>query len=340
MKVSIITTVYRAEQDLPRLLDSMMAQKSEELEFFLIDNASDDRCGEICAEYARRDPRFTVYTLKENIGYIRARNLGIEKCSGDYIGFCDSDDYLEPGGYDRAIEIIKKHDADLYITAYNTVTPNGTEKCLIPYDTGLYTGEQIKNDILPQAFGNVDGKLSLHGFAWKQILRRSVARDNGFTFMVELQPYEDQIFNIDIIKKCNKIYIDDSVIYNYIVNPQSITVKLLSNFDLATECRRIALFYREKKKRAENDIELQACSHQSLFFIYLIFVKMAKHRKKSTKVLAAQFADLSDTQVLDSVVENSNPGKEMLGFVKWCLRRKRYRLLIGTIRILSKFKRG
>ena len=57
MKVSIITTIYKAEKDLPRLLDSMMALKSPELEFFLIDNGSPDRCGEICAEYASRDSR-------------------------------------------------------------------------------------------------------------------------------------------------------------------------------------------------------------------------------------------------------------------------------------------
>ena len=50
MKLSIITTAYKAEQDLPRLLDSMMAQKAPELEFFLIDNGSPDRCGEICRE--------------------------------------------------------------------------------------------------------------------------------------------------------------------------------------------------------------------------------------------------------------------------------------------------
>ena len=102
MKISIITTVYKAEQDLPRLLDSMMAQKAPELEFFLIDNGSPDRCGEICREYAEKDPRFTVYTLEENIGYIRARNLGLEVCDGDYVGFCDSDDFL--GGCGRGCD--------------------------------------------------------------------------------------------------------------------------------------------------------------------------------------------------------------------------------------------
>ena len=109
MKVSIVTTIYKAEKDLPRLLDSMMALKSPKLEFFLIDNGSPDRCGEICAEYAKKDNRFFVRTLEENIGYIRARMLGVQECHGDYVGFCDSDDHLEPGGYDHAIREIAEY---------------------------------------------------------------------------------------------------------------------------------------------------------------------------------------------------------------------------------------
>ena len=60
MKISIITTIYKAERDLPRLLESMMAQESSELEFFLIDNGSPDKCGEICEEYKRKDKRFVL----------------------------------------------------------------------------------------------------------------------------------------------------------------------------------------------------------------------------------------------------------------------------------------
>ena len=70
MKISIITTIYKAEKELPRLLDSMMAQKSSELEFFLIDNGSPDKCGEICRDYAKRHGRFKTFTIKDNIGHI------------------------------------------------------------------------------------------------------------------------------------------------------------------------------------------------------------------------------------------------------------------------------
>ena len=108
MRISIVTTIYKAEKDLPRLLESMMSLKSPDLEFFLIDNGSPDRCGEICKEYAKKDDRFFVRTLEDNIGYIRARMLGIRECHGDYVGFCDSDDYLEPDGYDHAFQVISQ----------------------------------------------------------------------------------------------------------------------------------------------------------------------------------------------------------------------------------------
>ena len=83
MKVCIITTVYNAAEDLPRLLNSMMAQKSSELEFFLIDNGSTDNSRSICEEYAKLDNRFKIFIIKENVGYICARNIGIKEVTAD-----------------------------------------------------------------------------------------------------------------------------------------------------------------------------------------------------------------------------------------------------------------
>ena len=275
MKLSIITTVYKAENDLPRLLDSMMAQKSPELEFFLIDNGSPDRCGEICREYAAKDPRFTVYTLEENIGYIRARNLGIEVCDGDYIGFCDSDDYLEPGGYDRAIERIKETDCDFYAAAYNTVGKE-VRRDLLPFTPGLYEGDDIRDALLPQLFGQLPGRPMLQGFMWKHILRRSIVMGSGIRFYEPLKPYEDQLFNIDVMKHSRRVYIDDSILYNYIVNEQSITAKMAADFDAEAEWQRVKGLYEQKLRRCENKTEHTALSNLSLWYAYVIALNMAK----------------------------------------------------------------
>lgn len=336
MKISIITTIYKAEKDLPRLLDSMMAQKSEELEFFLIDNGSPDNCGKICKEYAKRDSRFVICTLKDNIGYIRARNYGIEHCDGDYIGFCDSDDYLEVGGYDTAIEKIKQFDCDLYITSYNTIFENKNTVNLIPYKKGLYEGNEIEDLILPQAFGCLNGKSALHGFAWKQIFKRDLILKNNISFMTELQPYEDQIFNIDVIKVSNKIYIDDNTLYNYIVNENSITAKLVTNFDASTEWNRIVLFWKEKMRRATEQIHIDACSNQALDFIYSMILNMAKS-SKSNKQLVVESKTIFDRDIIDKILKNTtNDLSFRLRFIKFCLHNKLYFLLFGVIVLILK----
>lgn len=338
MKISIITTVYKAERDLPRLLDSMMQQKSPELEFFLIDNGSPDRCGEICLEYAKRDSRFKVYTIKENVGYIRARNIGMQVCDGDYIGFCDSDDYLEPGGYDRAIDKIREKDCDLYITAYRTVFGNSEAVNLNPYPTGFYTGTDITEKILPQAFGNLPEKPALNGFAWKQIFKRSIILDNGLAFLPELQPYEDQIFNIDVIKNCGGIYIDDNIIYNYVVNEESITAKIFSDFDSAKEWNRLGLLYSEKKKRAVSEKEIEAYNNGALAYIYGIVLNMSK-QKLGVRECCKRFSQELNFEIVKSVISKASRRKDKRMFlIEKSLKKKNYGLMFAVTKAALKMR--
>lgn len=339
MKLSIITTVYKAEQDLPRLLDSMMAQKSPELEFFLIDNGSPDRCGEICREYAKRDPRFTVCTLEENIGYIRARNLGLEVCEGDYIGFCDSDDYLEPGGYDRAVEKIKETDCDFYAAAYNTVGRE-VRRDLLPFGPGLYEGEAIREQLLPQLFGQLPGKPMLQGFMWKHILRRSIVLEGGIRFYEPLKPYEDQLFNIDVMKRSRRVYIDDGVIYNYIVNEQSITAKMTANFDAEAEWQRVKGLYEQKLRRCETELHRTALSNLALWYTYVTALNMVKCRSLSQKESVRLLRSFGADGTIQTVCRDSDAGGRLMGFVRWCLFHEQYRLLLTAISIALKLRRS
>ncbi len=337
MKISIITTIYKAEKDLPRLLDSMMAQKSPELEFFLIDNGSPDRCGEICREYMKKDSRFVLYELKDNIGYIRARNLAVRKCDGDYVGFCDSDDYLEPGGYDHAIDILKSREIDLYLAAYNTVEGEKIIKACNPYQNGLYTGQMIKEKILPQAFGPFSGKENLHGFAWKQIFRRAVLVDNNLKYMSELQPYEDQILNLETIRVCNNIYVDDYVIYNYVVNSQSITAKLIENFNLEEEWNRLSLFYESKKKYADNAIYMEALSNQMLNFIYSMILAYCK---KNSSIFAGskEFNKIVDRVQLKRMVHLASKNQSHRNkLVYFHIEHMKIRSLLTMIKLVHRF---
>jgi glycosyltransferase involved in cell wall biosynthesis len=97
-KISVIIPVYKVERYLPECLDSVLGQTYANLEILLVDDGSPDACGEICEEYARRDVRVRLIR-QEHAGLSVARNTGLERAAGEYIGFVDSDDWIESDMY-------------------------------------------------------------------------------------------------------------------------------------------------------------------------------------------------------------------------------------------------
>ena len=94
--ISIIVPIYKVEAYLRRCVDSLLAQTFTDFEILLIDDGSPDRSGEICDEYAAKDPRIRVFH-KENGGVSSARNLGLDHARGEWVTFVDADDMIQPG---------------------------------------------------------------------------------------------------------------------------------------------------------------------------------------------------------------------------------------------------
>src|SRR5262245_45748500 len=89
--LSVIVPVYGVDQYLPECRDSILAETGDEIELVAVDDCSPDRCGEILAGYAARDPRLRVLTHATNRGLGAARNTGLDHATGDYVWFVDSD---------------------------------------------------------------------------------------------------------------------------------------------------------------------------------------------------------------------------------------------------------
>ena len=98
-KISVIVPVYKVEPYLRKCLDSIVNQTYRNLQIILVDDGSPDNCGKICDEYAARDRRIEVIH-QENGGISAARNAGLNLADGDYIGWVDSDDWIEPEMYE------------------------------------------------------------------------------------------------------------------------------------------------------------------------------------------------------------------------------------------------
>ncbi len=107
--VSVVIPVYNKAPYMRKCLDSVLAQNYKDLEILLVDDGSTDGSSEICDEYRGKDERVQVFHL-ENGGSSRARNYGISKATGAYVGFVDADDWIEPDMYEILVAMMECED--------------------------------------------------------------------------------------------------------------------------------------------------------------------------------------------------------------------------------------
>ncbi len=110
--ISVIVPVYKAEAYLKKCINSIINQTYKNLEIILVDDGSPDKCGEICDEFAKQDSRIRVIH-KQNGGQSSARNAALDIMSGDYVGFVDSDDWIEPNMYEHLYNLIAENNAQI-----------------------------------------------------------------------------------------------------------------------------------------------------------------------------------------------------------------------------------
>ncbi|MCT2564347.1 glycosyltransferase family 2 protein [Chryseobacterium herbae] len=125
MRVSIIVPVYNVENYLAKCLDSLVNQSLQDIEILVVDDGSKDRSGLIIEEYARNFPNKIKAFSKENGGLSDARNFGLDRASGEYIGFVDSDDYVTETMFEEMVQLAEKHEAKMVICNIQKVDQNG-----------------------------------------------------------------------------------------------------------------------------------------------------------------------------------------------------------------------
>ncbi len=111
-KVSVIVPVYNVEKYLNRCVESILAQTEQNIEIILVDDGSTDGSGVLCDAWAEKDGRILVLH-KENGGLTSAWKAGVKLASGEYAGFVDSDDWIEPDMYEKMLKEALREDADL-----------------------------------------------------------------------------------------------------------------------------------------------------------------------------------------------------------------------------------
>lgn len=212
-KVSVVVPIYNAEKFLKEAIDSLINQTLAEIEIILVDDGSPDNCGRIIDEYANKHSNI-IAVHQENGGLSNARNAGMAKATGEYIGFLDPDDFAEPEMFEKMYYSAKENDSDLVFCGYKEVfSPSYIENRKIKIS-------RLTGDTFDLAYANVfDG---LGAYAWNKIYKSSIIKSNGILFPDGVTIVEDTVFLFNFLKYAKSFSVVNEFLYNYIRHPQSI----------------------------------------------------------------------------------------------------------------------
>ncbi len=207
--VSVIIPVYKTEKYLRRCINSVCAQDYSNFEIILVDDGSPDRSGEICDELAKANDRILVIH-KANGGLSSARNAGIDKSTGEYICFVDSDDYVEKDYVSTLHSLIERYNADLAKINYKEISTEDYSEKAPSVDAKVYMGAEVEAAYLRL---RVDS-------ACVFMYRRSLI---GNTHFPEGKTSEDIPFNFELFQKAKTFVYMPVNKYYYWHNPESIS---------------------------------------------------------------------------------------------------------------------
>lgn len=228
-KVSVIVPIYKVEKYLRQCIDSIINQSLKDIEIILVDDGSPDNCPKICDEYKKIDSRIKVIH-KKNGGLSSARNAGMKIATGEYIGFVDSDDYIEHDMYEKMYSTAKEYDVDFVMSDYYKVHENNKTEVSTIIEGGIYDKNKIKNIIYPQLImkENIDyGPLLA---VWHCLYKNSFLKKNNIYFDEVVKYSEDNLFSSIVGYKSERFYyMKGSYFYNYRYNPNSISTTYKEN---------------------------------------------------------------------------------------------------------------
>lgn len=200
-QISVIVPVYNSETTLARCVDSLLSQTFKEFEVLLVDDGSEDSSPEICEKYALKDARVKAWH-KSNGGVSSARNFGLDRASGKYVCFADSDDYVTDIWLDNFARIVHKYPGSLIIQNVMIKEPS---KEYLRYENlnGICRIEQI-------------WELGNWGYSWNKIFRKDIIDEHGLRFDESLKVYEDELFVAEYSSSFNTAYVIPTVGYHYL----------------------------------------------------------------------------------------------------------------------------
>ncbi len=208
-KVSVITPVYKTEAFLDKSLPSLAAQTLTDIELVWIDNGASDECRRLMDKYAT--DKVKIIRLSENIGYMGAINAGLNAATGDYVGFCDSDDWVEADWFENLYKTAESENADLVLSPY--FLEESKKRRIV----------SLLSDIPPENATDLF-KTQKFGCIWNGLYRRSMIETHRIRLPDGVKSiFRDNLFFVQAALYAGKSAVQPKAGYHYVLHDNSTT---------------------------------------------------------------------------------------------------------------------
>lgn len=238
--ISVIIPIYNVSKYLDKCIESIINQTYSNLEILLIDDGSTDNCFNICKKWSSLDNRITLFHNSNN-GVAYTRNFGLEKATGKYIVFIDSDDYIDKNMIKSLYDNMIKWDVDLSIC--------GT------YDdfNGKIINKKLKNKSKKYNIDEAINKIYTTGYYGCGVCNKMFKSQiiKNLKFDENKKNAEEMLLLYNYMRKCKSVYYDSKPLYYYVQRETSITHSKTINIDLINSIKEV--IKSEKKYNNKNN---------------------------------------------------------------------------------------
>lgn len=288
-KVSVIVPVYNKAPYVGKCIESILAQTLSDLELILVNDGSTDYSEQVCKRYLR-DKR-VQYVLQKNSGPAAARQNGIDRAKGEYLGFVDADDWIEPNMYEKMYDSALSAEADIVMC--NTLENDNGRKgeCFLP--NGVYNRNEILNEVLPKSLAFISEYGSrgvIRWCNWLRLFKTDTIRNNQVRFDPRFFIGEDLQFTFEATLYAQLfVYMGDAYLYHNRVVEGSLSRGYRKNLWAKTR-ELIQLLYKECESFTEIDLVPQM--HLRAFFFATETIEnefktdCKNNRKQKTEIIS------------------------------------------------------
>lgn len=296
-KVSLIMPVYNISSVLERSIDSVLNQTYRNIELVIVDDGSTDLSPKIIDQYAKSHSN-VIPIHRKNGGVFSARIDGVNQASGEFIGFIDGDDYMEPEMIEQLIKNAIEYDADISHCGYQMVFPD--DRVDYYYGTGkliIQNNAKGLTDLLQGTF--------IEPGLWNKIYRRKLfdqVKLNDLDFSIKIN--EDLLLNYYLFKKSNCSVYEDRCYYHYIIRPNSAATSKLNEHKLSDPLKVLKIMLEDNvQENFYYDLILARLARQ------LISIATMNYKENPNLILPQRHSALTELRErLVSILKNNRCG--------------------------------